>query len=457
MKKFFKKTFKKLKKGVKSIGKGLKKGLGKIGKAFGKLGPLGTLALSLMLPGLGTAFSSFGTWANTLSGPLGAVMKGVASAGNAIGTVYSSVTDMIGGVVRNTVGKIPVGGGQNLAGTYDKFSGWVSNKLDTARKSFGMETSMTDTTLDKSLKANASSLKDVSSVSQKQIQSSINAGFKPEDLKFKPVDTSSLLAPPKDGLKLTQPDNLLKDTSFNMETGKMDFSKMPKVGDVNVDALKNVDTSNLARTELGTFDIDKMRTSGEVVSVPVGYKKTIPGDISNNMKDLGFTTENAPSSYTMEYKDVYKNDLSADQLKSLDLDNSQYYVDYQNNRTNKFLGSADEKTGKLSTRSLLTQDSGATVSGKLSTAVGALSPEEEQQAAGAGVVVQPLDTNVTSMNDYTKTYGSQPAYMDMGATDISSMYAQGNYGGDIFTFGNILRQRNPVGGIPSTLSTRNLT
>ena len=61
------------------------------------------------------------------------------------------------------------------------------------------------------------------------------------------------------------------------------------------------------------------------------------------------------------------------------------------------------------------------------------------------------------MNDYTKSYSSQPAYMDVGATDFSSMYAQGNYGGDIFTFGNILRQRNPVGGIPLTLSTRNLT
>ena len=81
----------------------------------------------------------------------------------------------------------------------------------------------------------------------------------------------------------------------------MDFSKMPKAGDVNIDALKNVDTSNLARTELGTFDIDKMRTSGEVVQVPIGYEKTVPTDISRNIKDLGFTPENAPSTYKMTY------------------------------------------------------------------------------------------------------------------------------------------------------------
>ena len=68
-KKFIKKTFKGIQKVFKNPGRALKKGLGKIGKAFGKLGPLGTLALTLMLPGLGAAWSTFGTWAQGLSGP----------------------------------------------------------------------------------------------------------------------------------------------------------------------------------------------------------------------------------------------------------------------------------------------------------------------------------------------------------------------------------------------------
>jgi hypothetical protein len=91
----FKKTFKRIKKVLSPIGKALKKGLGKVGKFFGKLGPLGTLALSLMLPGLGTLWTSFGGWASSLSGPLGTVMQGVASAGNAVGRVYNSVSGMI--------------------------------------------------------------------------------------------------------------------------------------------------------------------------------------------------------------------------------------------------------------------------------------------------------------------------------------------------------------------------
>jgi len=42
----------------KKIGKKLKKGLGKVAKAFGKLGPLGSLALSFILPGLGSAIGA---------------------------------------------------------------------------------------------------------------------------------------------------------------------------------------------------------------------------------------------------------------------------------------------------------------------------------------------------------------------------------------------------------------
>ena len=75
-KKFVKKTFKNLKKVLKNPGRALKKGLGKIGEAFGKLGPIGTIALSLMLPGLGAAWTTFGNFAAGVSGPMGAVLHG---------------------------------------------------------------------------------------------------------------------------------------------------------------------------------------------------------------------------------------------------------------------------------------------------------------------------------------------------------------------------------------------
>jgi len=141
----FKSTFKRIKKLVKPIGSALKKGLGEVGKFFGKLGPIGTLALTLMLPGLGAAWASFGSWASGLTGALAPVMQGVAAAGNAIGSVYSSVTGMIGDVVGkiagNTIGKIPVGGGKNLTDVYKGFTQWVGNKMDDVRMRMGLPTS----------------------------------------------------------------------------------------------------------------------------------------------------------------------------------------------------------------------------------------------------------------------------------------------------------------------------
>ena len=60
----------------KKIGKKLKKGLGKVAKAFGKLGPLGSLALSFILPGIGSAIGGWlgGAGANTI---FGTIFKGI--------------------------------------------------------------------------------------------------------------------------------------------------------------------------------------------------------------------------------------------------------------------------------------------------------------------------------------------------------------------------------------------
>ncbi len=84
--------------------KGVKKVVGGIGKAYnkimGKLGPVGPIlagvAVSFMLPGVGTTMSSawqgFTEWAANIQNPiLGGVMRGTASIGNTIGSAYSTV------------------------------------------------------------------------------------------------------------------------------------------------------------------------------------------------------------------------------------------------------------------------------------------------------------------------------------------------------------------------------
>src|SRR6056300_705636 len=105
IKKRFKKLGSSIAKRMRKIGRGVKKGFSKITKAFGKLGPLGQLALFFILPGMGNVLTSwmgqFGSkvmsmlpkgFANTL-GTIGTSIKNAASFAydNTIGAVYNTV------------------------------------------------------------------------------------------------------------------------------------------------------------------------------------------------------------------------------------------------------------------------------------------------------------------------------------------------------------------------------
>ncbi len=89
----------KVKKGFSKIGKRLKKGLGKIAKAFGKLGPLGSIALSFLLPGMGNVLSG---WLGNM-GKAGEFILGIGDkikfganwVKDGVGRVFNRVTDAI--------------------------------------------------------------------------------------------------------------------------------------------------------------------------------------------------------------------------------------------------------------------------------------------------------------------------------------------------------------------------
>ena len=86
---------KKIGSGIKSVGKKLKSGLGKVAKAFGKLGPLGSIALSFILPGIGSWISSVAQGSSFLA----PIAQGLVKAGgiikNGTAKVFNRVTDVI--------------------------------------------------------------------------------------------------------------------------------------------------------------------------------------------------------------------------------------------------------------------------------------------------------------------------------------------------------------------------
>ena len=111
---------KKIGKGIKSVGKKLKSGLGKVAKAFGKLGPLGSIALSFILPGIGSWISNVAQGSSFIA----PIAQGLVNAGkfvkNGVGKVFNRVTDAI----EYSINKVSSIGGEGVAGS--NFRNWAS-------------------------------------------------------------------------------------------------------------------------------------------------------------------------------------------------------------------------------------------------------------------------------------------------------------------------------------------
>ena len=120
---FFKKLFRGVKKVFKKVGKGIKKVVGKVGKFMNKIGIVGQIAMSFLLPGIG---GLIGKAAGAMMASGNAVIAGAGNFLNAAvniatkaGSVVKSVGDGVMKVVGQTVGtainKIP-GAGKFIKG-----------------------------------------------------------------------------------------------------------------------------------------------------------------------------------------------------------------------------------------------------------------------------------------------------------------------------------------------------
>jgi len=126
---FFSKIWKGTKKTFKKIGKGIKKGFAKFGKFMGKIGILGSIALTLLTGGLGigAAFSGFGATLATSSSAIlrgaGWVIGKAAQFGNVVKsgfkTLTKGVTEFFGQTAKYVGSKL----GMNIQGAPTSFLG----------------------------------------------------------------------------------------------------------------------------------------------------------------------------------------------------------------------------------------------------------------------------------------------------------------------------------------------
>ena len=425
VKKSFKSVFKRIKKVVKPIGRALKKGLGKIGKFFGKLGPLGTLALSLMLPGLGTLWSQFGSWASTLSGPLGAVMKGVAAAGNTIGKVYSSVTgmvkDTIGTIAGNTIGKIPVGAGKNLTDVYRGFTTWVGNTMDNLRMKSGLPTkNVTPTT----------AMEDATKLGEEVANL--------QDMAPKLGDTSDMI-----NIKMKEP-SLLSSTDGGIPTVSAPEFTIEPTGKPS---------ASLKEYLSDTMKYDATPTT----KVITGFEKT---PVKVGQVEL--------ESLTPTYKEIATDALTSEQIAMNErLTNYTNYLDkYNQSITESATIPFKTETGKIdykinpdfSQKDLLVAqgkdiaDFGQKAFTAQSIIAGEPQGPEMQQGYAVPYSQLELQTDITTTNDYAKAYGQQyTAQGYQGPMTVEGFASAGYYGGDPFSFGQYLNARPIVGPQPNVI------
>ena len=151
---FLSSLVKPFKKAFKKIGKGIKSAFKSFGKFMNKLGPLGTIAMGFLLPGIGSVLG--GAWSglagtlasssNALLSSVGNFMTKAASVGSAVSGTVSNMTGAVTDVLKESVRAIgkQVGlgklGPEGMKAFFNKSTGNFMGEngfLDRVNKSFG--------------------------------------------------------------------------------------------------------------------------------------------------------------------------------------------------------------------------------------------------------------------------------------------------------------------------------
>jgi hypothetical protein len=410
----FKSIFKGIKKVFKPIGRELKKGLGKIGEFFGELGPIGTLVLSMMLPGIGTAFAGLGSAmagatgvAGGIFGPLGRIASTV---GNFAKGVYSSVT----GMVSNTIGRIP-----GVGRAYRGFSNFVSNSLNKARQTFGLETSMNPEQLQSAVDANKAAVENVAT---------------PTEILEKSKSVEGQLAKSVKGIDMTAPESLLDKT-------KASFEATAPVGE---EVLTGIKDKAMVPETFPTEGLELDKVYRETIDVPVGFKTTVPDGVSQDLAEQ-YNLYN----YEVDTKQVYKDMLTPEQIESINIDDTTYFTDFQNNRVKNIQAGITDKdgniTGEITGKDILTADAKALSkpAAALATVLGG--GEQDQQQGGGSLLMSPLPTDTTTkVDDYTNQVSADYRALGYnGAMTLDGMSQVPAYGNNVMNFMN-QRLASPV-------------
>ena len=300
LKKGFKKLGSSIAKGMRKIGRGVKKGFKSITKAFGKLGPLGHLALFFILPGMGNVLTSWmGQMGSSVMNMLpegfakvltdvGTFVKGKASSlyNNTVGAVYNTVSDGL------TAGIDAISGGSAT-----KFKNFISNTAaDLSPKPVSTEI-MVPVSNGQNLMNNPDLASKAEALNKALGNESILKGLKPGTIEYyDALATDPLLSKPLN--KLTAEDNkILAQYGFGDEgVGKDVVPKetVPEEGSV-VSKYKNYKKTISNKKVLGTKVTvgESLGVAKDATQVFSAYKYFNPDDVESGFYNPNIGMANA--------------------------------------------------------------------------------------------------------------------------------------------------------------------
>jgi hypothetical protein len=302
----------------------------------------------------------------------------------------------------------------------------VGAKIDNTRRTFGLETSMDSKGFESSLASNKEALSGVQSTTDIQ-----NYAQSVEGQLSKSVPETLN----EEGAKLLDNQEFIDNKMPATSIFDKDY-KLPK-GDGSIDSILSPTKVSENKFEVTTdgLDVDKAMKDAtrETVKVPIGQTTTPAKDLSK-FGDFNKTT--------LEYKEIYKDELSPEQLSNLNIEDTEYYSNFQNNKVDKTQKWFDTKyknadgtfTDDYSTLTkdkfdmqMLRQDAGAIA--KPASFVGSmLAPEETPQSTGSQAYIAPLSTDVA---DKQYQQGAERAYAEYGykgPNTLGGFHMEGAFG-----------------------------
>ena len=290
----FKKIVKKVAKTIKSVAKLIAKPfkavLKPIANFFGKLGPIGTLALGFMLPGIG---GIMGTWFEGMGATFQGLFKGMPKIFNAIGhvgTAIKNAASWVGNAYESTIGRVFDTIGGTITKGIDALTGGAATKFGTWMENFATQISYKGPCIidPSSTIINDAAISATNAIQEIQVTAQYKKPFEMSDKAFEKYKTTDAWS-----------ESLAKGKAANIASQEGLWDKITgKVEDIYEGIVKPIQTGQSVKEFFDPSDPERQRFGGSAI----GMLGQLGTGWSGNFTNIDFSDFNLQDSIQQNVK-----------------------------------------------------------------------------------------------------------------------------------------------------------